>query len=79
VTKNVEDKMSEWISVKDRLPVNYEDALVAYHDENGSYVLPGFCHDGDWYTERYGGIELDCVTHWMKFPLPPQPEVLVGM
>jgi hypothetical protein len=60
---------SDWIAVEDRLPVNFESVLLVNHDE-GDYVLQGYCHDGDWYSD-YGVSELIGVSHWM--PLPELP------
>ncbi len=64
--------MNKWISVKDGLPVNYQDVImVNYRDGD---VVAGYCHDGDWYSELYGGTEIDGITHWMPLPEPPGVE-----
>ena len=61
--------MGEWISVKERLPVNYQTVIMV-NCRDGD-VVPGYCHDGDWYVEIYGGVEVDGITHWQPLPEPP--------
>jgi hypothetical protein len=63
-------EMSEWISVKDRLPPDRERVLV--------YTIDGRMFDacfsaGIWY-EINNGWELDfhSMTHWMNLPEPPK-------
>lgn len=66
--------MSEWISVKDRMPdvgewvlTFSEKALVDIEDFpfDIGYLRP----DGEW---RHIGWEYE-VTHWMPLPEPPNP------
>lgn len=63
--------MSEWVSVKDRLPGESRGALVysnAYHD-----CLCGVAvWDGD--SWRGCGRVLYGVSHWMPLPDPPEPK-----
>jgi hypothetical protein len=57
--------MSEWISVKDRLPEDASNVLIAWADGVSEAC---FCDDG-WCRD---GRMLLWVTHWM--PLPKSPE-----
>ena len=62
----------KWISVKERLPVTFENVLVCTKHE----ML--ICHhDGDeWvvtYDGEYAGYDYD-ITHWMPLPEPPKEE-----
>lgn len=60
--------MSNWISVKDRLPDTNEYVLVATRSKNGAQNIDkGYVIDGRW--AHRGTAE---VTHWM--PLPELPE-----
>jgi hypothetical protein len=68
--------MTEWISIKDRLPEPDKRILVygAYHAFIGTYlVFPEFSY---WTSEQWSDAEyltiFEPVTHWM--PLPTQPE-----
>ena len=72
-TEGLVNPMSEWISVKDRLPENgYVIAfaeigceyLIGVLDE-AAYVGDGICCYGD-------GVMMMCVTHWMPLPEPPK-------
>ena len=60
-------KMSEWISVKDRLPKHNEEIL-------GFEKLIFF----GWYDNKFGFLDVveEChrgqTTHWMPLPNPPQ-------
>lgn len=68
--------MSEWISVKERLPQGKGECLVVYDlnpkidmTEFGKFLNDrgkmeqGFCSDGDIWVN---------VTHWMPLPEPPK-------
>lgn len=63
--------MTEWISVKDRLPQAKEMVLAyeaAFDSMSMAFRLPNteeFINVGDYYT-------LDAVTHWMPLPKPPK-------
>lgn len=71
--------MSEWISVKDRLPEYDHDCIVANINEGSVYVgcyvedrwkYKGEKHENPWRN----------VTHWMPFPsLPNQFDCLCGI
>ena len=63
--------MTEWISVKDRLPT-FNDQVIFYESENAVYTG---------YLSEYGIFYIKCrywvgpkckPTHWM--PLPEKPE-----
>ena len=55
--------MSEWISVKNRLPEKYDDYLT--YDEYGITMITHYNMQG-WFSKN-GNI-----THWMPLPEPPQ-------
>lgn len=74
--------MSEWISVKDRLPGNSLDVLVY---EPGEGCCVAFHNGREWraFTQTleartldggYACVSLSCperITHWMPLPEPP--------
>jgi hypothetical protein len=63
--------MSEWISVKDRLPEERKDVL-AYFSEAGYYVTSWF--KWDTMPEPLWSPAIPAwgkVTHWMSLPEPP--------
>ena len=59
--------MSEWISVKDRLPETGVEVL-AYSD--GDIYTVVHCIDGSWIASSTY-YDLYHVTHWMPLPEPP--------
>lgn len=67
--------MSEWISVKERLPKDYEHVL-AWEDETCFIAYPTI-YNVRWtvaFTEDCNGFT-DTIepTHWMPLPTPPAP------
>lgn len=69
--------MSEWISVKDRLPNDYQAVIVSdggepefaifykyYYGYGPTFVTP------DCYEEEI----IEGITHWMPLPEPPKEE-----
>ena len=71
----------EWISVKDRLPIDEKPVLVYYGFMRNKNAVTGlryvgtlsyFCfdHQPHWQHESTGLI----VTHWMEMPEPPKVE-----
>ena len=67
--------MSEWISVKDKMPEPRIDVLV-FNQFNGIKI--GWCDktrlfkDLEWLV--YGSDEEPFITHWMPLPNPPKEE-----
>ena len=61
--------MNEWISVKDRLPEEYQFVIAT----NGKEVKEArFFHAGNRGGYVFNNITLPNVTHWMPLPqLPP--------
>ena len=72
--------MSEWISVKDRLPESEDYSVLAYWSANGGMDM---VHIQDYFDDITDGVDDEGnqlytkwylssgVTHWM--PLPPAP------
>lgn len=62
--------MSEWISVKDRLPNDDTFVLAA---QAGVYCEQALYQDGDFYVHwgRYEETPAPWITHWMPLPDPP--------
>jgi hypothetical protein len=56
--------MSDWISVKDRLPDGDADYLIFWDSGDGEPFM-----DTEWYSKS--SPFTSCVTHWQ--PLPPPP------
>ena len=68
--------MSEWISVKDRLPEFGENVLTYSPEEK---VSPKYCNayigeNGEWIERSFFERPLGKVTHWMPLPEPPEVE-----
>lgn len=64
--------MSEWISVKDRLPEGYKDVLVCFENSSGYHVDITFYSDKLDYGE--GWYLTADITHWMPLPEPPKED-----
>ena len=67
--------MSEWISVKDKMP---EDGIrvLTYADNSAMFVAS---RDDGWYVdtgEYYYSSPLTNITHWMPLPEPPKEDAL---
>lgn len=66
--------MSEWVSVKDRLPPLHYPVL-AYDGED---IEKAFRTEGclveecSWYWTHYDFMDWDGVTHWMELPNKPE-------
>ncbi|WP_368043047.1 DUF551 domain-containing protein [uncultured Gemmiger sp.] len=60
--------MSDWISVKDRLPKQQTEVLAF---RRGIMYLAWYDNEiGRWASDEWG--ILDAVTHWMPLPEPPE-------
>ena len=69
-----EDKMkNEWISIKDRLPENFQNIIVGRVGEPN--VMAIISYQDSYAYDYYWGSGMDIFakpTHWM--PLPPPPK-----
>lgn len=61
--------MSEWISVKERLPEPYRLVLVAREFEGVGIEL--HLSKGEWAADNIYNKKYRPVTHWMSLPEPP--------
>lgn len=62
--------MSEWISVKERLPERFEPVLVCREKNGSPYVEQGHKDVGEWW--KVYGTRTKHITHWMPLPEPPE-------
>lgn len=63
--------MSEWISVKDRLPKNYQEVLI--HTDYGITITAQFLSFRRVFVrDTAQEIKLGAVTHWMELPELPK-------
>lgn len=68
--------MTDWISVKERLPEKLQDVLINTNPEFfvGYYnadELPENLNDLEWTYSQCCGCKTSGVTHWAKLPEPP--------
>ena len=63
----LEARATKWISVKDRLPENYETVIISREDCHEACI--GWLIDGSWSVPK--GVH---VTHWMQLPELPKEE-----
>lgn len=67
------EKVPQWISVKDRLPIDrLSKYLVAFRDAGGSIVDMARYFPSDGWTCDNWEVPQNLITHWM--PLPEAPE-----
>lgn len=72
--------MSEWISVKDRLPEFHKRVLVVARPNLVVIAERGtLLKDVEWHWSAEGGSMFlhDTCTHWMPLPKPPTPELTI--
>ena len=59
--------MTEWISVKDRLPKDFDEDVLVYTSDRLQHLIAS---PKDWAIIE---CDYDCfVTHWMPLPEPPE-------
>ena len=63
-------EMSEWISVKERLPDKKGEYLVAVNRTSNGKPR-GQTVNTAWYGYRHDGGFHEAITHWMPLPDPP--------
>ena len=68
--------MSEWISVKDKLPkFDYVTVIVAVMPKFGGDEIHMACTEsGSWNVLSANGNHADFITHWMPLPEPPKDQ-----
>ena len=67
------EKVPQWISVEDRLPIDrLSKYLVAFRDAGGSIVDMARYFPSDGWTCDNWEVPQNLITHWM--PLPEAPE-----
>lgn len=74
--------MSEWISVRDRLPESTGEYVLVLASGKPSenvtlvqaYKLAEFDANDGWILEMYPEWENPTVTHWMPLPEPPEED-----
>lgn len=67
-------KMSEWISVKDKLPEPFVSVLIHMPSEEPlPTVREGFLTPAGRFNAALFNRKLNEVTHWMPMPEPPEP------
>ncbi|MBR5202681.1 MAG: DUF551 domain-containing protein [Clostridia bacterium] len=68
--KRPNERITEWISVKDRLPEEGIDVLV-YDDDTDMFFIAWYDETLDKWLNADNG-RLFGVTHWMPLPNPPK-------
>ena len=63
--------MSEWISVKDRLP-EVRIIVLAYAAQTNGIYFAFRERDSENFVNYDSGYYLNTVTHWMPLPKPPK-------
>lgn len=71
VKEALEPVPSGWISVKERMPEDWDDVLIT----NGEFVCRGYCNNAVWFASSDGGeFDPEEITHWQPMPEPPKEE-----
>lgn len=63
----LESRIPKWISVKERLPENYEPVII--FQDNCRNACYGWMINGRWSVPEWVAV-----THWMPMPEPPKEE-----
>ena len=67
--------MTEWISVKDRLPREIVDSILVARNEGIPSVMAARYMDGEFVVWNFGMKEtFKDPTHWRPLPEPPDAE-----
>jgi len=62
----------EWISVKDKLPMDGEDYLCVFEGWDGMFFQRTLTYDVDEkFWDDWNGCQHEGITHYMKLPKPP--------
>ena len=65
--------MSDWVSVKNRLPKDGQDVLAYLNDGEETRIAPCNFYKGVWYDCVMNCIVvIKDVTHWCSLPEPPE-------
>ncbi|MCD7802026.1 MAG: DUF551 domain-containing protein [Clostridiales bacterium] len=63
--------MTDWISVKDRLPEVGKNVIICRPDVPGKYIVEqGYLRSNGWW--KVYGTNVKRVTYWMPLPEPPE-------
>jgi hypothetical protein len=70
-----------WISVKNRMPIENQEVLIIFTDGSEVY-FGGYYNGNSFYGEPFFKVKSDNgfvfkdseITHWMPLPTPPQSE-----
>lgn len=69
------EKVPQWISVKERLPIDrLKKYLVAFLDAGGPIVDMARYFPSDGWTCENWDVAQDLITHWMPLPEPPKED-----
>lgn len=63
---------SQWISVEDEMPMEYEEVLAIANVDGNIVPFVGVCENGMFYFIEPTIRKERRVTHWMPLPQPPK-------
>lgn len=63
--------MSEWISVRERLPEPFTPVIVYRRGKSGGPMVEQGCYTVNGWWKVYSS-RIKSVTHWMPLPSPPE-------